>query len=408
MTVPNKAGISVVESSGGEPRKKFLAALRMENHSGFAIYFWHGMRVSGWFQLLKRNRFRVSPRCLLQATSVSLTTVVNSLLFRISEARFRKKVEASTSMQPPIFIIGHFRTGTTYLHDLLCCDPDFGFPTTYECLMPSHFLLTEPVARFWFNLFLPKTRPPDNVEVGFDRPQEDEFALCNLGLPSPLLSMALPRQGPVDTPYWDLGDISDTERRAWIDAFLWFIRRVTFRQEKQLILKSPTHTGRLRTLLELFPDARFIHISRNPLSVFPSTVHLWKSMNSTQGLQNPPLDDPWLEDYVLDTFMHMFERYEKDRHLIPPGQLAEISYESLIADPKAALRRLYDQLDLGGFAHAEPEVDAYLAKTTDYKTNDYTLSDEQRWRVTERWASYFKRFGYLTADRKSRQNRTAA
>ncbi len=407
MTVTNKAGVPLAESSAGE-KKKFLAPLRMENHGGFAIYFWHGMRVSGWFRLLKRNQFRVSLPCLPQVISVSLTTVINSLLFRISEARFRQKVEMSTSMQPPVFIVGHFRTGTTYLHDLLCCDPAFGYPTTYECMMPSHFLLTEPIARFWFNLLLPKTRPPDNVAVGVDKPQEDEFALCNLGLPSPLLTMALPRQGPVDTRYLDLDAISDTERRDWIEGFLWFIRRVSFRQDKRLILKSPTHTGRLRTLLELFPEARFIHISRDPLSVFPSTVHLWKSMHSTQGLQNPPLDDPWLEDYVLDTFMRMFERYEEDRDLIPPGQLAEISYESLVADPKAALRWLYDQLDLGDFAHAEHGVDEYLARTKDYKTNDYALSDKQQRRVVERWAPYFKRFGYVMTNRETPSDRTAA
>lgn len=391
-------GESQIQPAGLSPRqqkkKKFLASLRMENHGGFAIYFWHGMNARGWFNLLKRNRFRISLPCMPQAVTVTMMSVLHTLLGWLSEALYKRRLKGFELSHPPVFIIGHWRSGTTYLHDLLACDPEFGYPTTYECFMPNHFLLTEPFARFWFNLLLPKTRPQDNMAVGFDKPQEDEFALCNLGLPSPLLTMAVPRQGPVDMRYLDLRGLTEKEHRRWIDGFLWFIRRVAYRQNRRLILKSPTHTARLRTLIKLFPEARFIYISRNPLSIFPSTVHLWKSMNSTQGLQNPPRDDPWMEDYVLDTFMHMFERYEEERELIPRGQLAEISYEQLVADPKTALRRLYEQLDIGDFSHAEPAVADYLAATRDYKTNDYTLSAEQRRRVLESWAPYMERFGY--------------
>ncbi|MCG8651778.1 MAG: sulfotransferase [Pirellulales bacterium] len=378
-----------------QKKKKFLAPLRMENHGNFAIYFWHGMNAPGWFQLLKRNRFRISPACVPQVLTVSLMSGLNSALGALSETVFRRRLATFEPDKDPVFIIGHWRSGTTYLHDLLACDPEFGYPMTYECFMPNHFLLTTPLARFWFNLLLPKTRPQDNMAVGFDKPQEDEFALCNLGLNSPLLTMALPRQGPVDMRYLDLAGLSAQERQTWIDGFLGFIRRVSFRQgNKRLILKSPTHTARLKTLVELFPNARFIYISRNPMSVFPSTVHLWKSMNSTQGLQNPARDDPWMEDFVLDTFMHMFETYEQDRKLIPEGHLAEIRYEELVAEPKAALRDLYDKLSLGDFTRSEAAVDGYLAATRDYQTNDYDLTDEQRRRIMESWAPYFARFGY--------------
>jgi hypothetical protein len=366
----------------------------MENYGGFAIYFWHGMNARSWFNLLKRNRFRVSPPCIPQVVTVSVMSVLHTVLGWLSEALYWRRLKGFERQHPPVFIIGHWRSGTTYLHDLLSCDPEFGSPSTYECFMPNHFLLTEPVARFWFNLLLPKTRPQDNMAVGFDKPQEDEFALCNLGLPSPLLTMALPRQGPVDMRYLDLRGLSQKERRRWIDGFLWFIRRVAYRQNKRLILKSPTHTARLRTLIKLFPEARFVYISRNPLSIFPSTVHLWKSMNSTQGLQNPPNDDPWMDDFVLDTFMHMFECYEEDRGLIPEGQLAEISYEQLVADPKTVMRRLYEELGLGDFSRAERAVDGYLSATRDYKTNEYVLSAEQKRRILESWAPYVERFGY--------------
>lgn len=384
----------------GKEKKKFLAAFRMENHGGFAVYSWHGMTAGAWYKLLKKNNFRISAVCLPQVVTVSLFSPVNSLLGLISEWRYRRAVAAAEHPKAPVFIVGHWRSGTTYLHDLLACDSEFGYPTTYECLMPNHFLLTESLSRLWFGLFLPKTRPPDNVAVGFDKPQEDEFALCNMGLPSPMLSMAVPRQGPVDLEYLDLRSLSPDRKQAWIDGFLWFIRRVAYRQKKRLVLKSPTHTARLRTLIELFPDARFIYISRNPFSVFPSTVHLWKTMNSTQGLQNPANDDPWLEDYVLDTFMHMFNCYQEDRELIPEGQIAEIRYEELVGDPKGTLRRLYEELDLGEFERTLPAVEDYLKETRGYRTNDYALTGEQHRRVSERWRPYFERFGYSTTQAK--------
>lgn len=400
MAAADETNARVAVKCPPNPRKKFLGSLRMQNHGGFAIFFWHGMCASAWFSLLRRNRFRTTANCWPQPITVTLMSLINSALYRLSEAVYARKLEGFELDQPPVFIIGHWRSGTTYLHDLLACDPEFGYPTTYECFAPNHFLLSERAARFWFDFVLPSRRPPDNVTTGFNRPQEDEFALCNLGLHSPLLTMALPRQGPVDMDYLDLANLTEAERRAWLDGFLWFIRRVAFRQGKRLILKSPTHTARLRALIKLFPEARFIYIARNPLSVFPSTIHLWKSMNSTQGLENPPNDDPWLQDFVLDTFMHMFQRYEEDRRLVPAGNIAEVTYEDLVASPKGVLRGLYDRLGLGDFGRAEAEVDAYLARTKDYKTNTYELSEAAADLIRERWAPYIRRFGY---DKRSEQ-----
>ncbi|MGD9866537.1 MAG: sulfotransferase [Hyphomicrobiales bacterium] len=369
-----------------------------QKYAGMALYFWYGMRIGSWFELLKRNGFRITPNCFVQVAAVTLMTPFNSLLYRLSEAIYGGKVRDHEITQPPVFVLGHWRTGTTYLHDLFACDPEFGHPTTYQCFFPNHFLLTGKVARLWFHLTLPEKRPQDNVDVGHDKPQEEEFALCNMGLPSIYFSWALPRRGPVDHSHLDLRDLPAEDKARWKEGMAWFLKRVSYVAGKPLVMKSPTNTARVRALLELYPDARFVHIARDPLITYASTMRLWRTMLSIQGIENPPQAEDWLEDYVLDTFEVLHRRYEEDRPLIPEGHLTEITYEELVADPKGVMRRIYGDLGLGDFGRAEKEVDAYLASNADYKTNRYETDPAKEAQLRTRWADYFKRFGY---DRKS-------
>lgn len=375
-------------------KKKRKGPFKVYREGGWLLYFWHGMRFGVWLRFLARGRFDITLNCLPNILTVTLFTPMNSLLYFVSEAIYRKRVEAHRIDPPPIFVIGHWRSGTTLLHDLLSADPAHGYPTTYQCFFPNHFLLTGGAVRRWFNVFLPKRRPMDNVAVGVDRPQEDEFALANLGLKSPMLSMAWPRHGPQDMDYLDLSTLDAEAQSLWDRRFLWFLRRLSYRQRLRIVLKSPAHTARIDTLVRLCPGARFVHISRDPLAVIPSSFKLWKALNSVQGLHNPAQDDPWLEDFVFDMFNRVHRSYEDHHEKIPEGHLTEISFEDLVADPKTVLRQLYDDLDLGDFARAEPAIDAYLASARDYQANVHSLPDAMREKIVTRCAPYMTRFGY--------------
>jgi hypothetical protein len=206
--------------------------------------------------------------------------------------------------------------------------------------------------------------------------------------------MAWPRRGPADTDYLDLHGLSAAERRQWVTGFLWFYRRLALKHGRPLVLKSPPHTGRVELLTDLFPDARFIHIARNPLHVVASTVRLWEALYSTQGLHNPPHMQGWIEDYVLDLFVRLEERYAVDRARIRNGRLYEIRYEDLVADPKGSLREIYAALDLPSFREAEPFIDRYLADRRQHKAASYDIPSEQRQRIETRLAAYRARFGY--------------
>jgi hypothetical protein len=320
--------------------------------------------------------------------------VLNSISSLFNQLLLGHLVRRTKLKEPPLFVLGHWRSGTTLLHELLILDPRHTYPNTYQCFEPHHHLWTEwfvPILTQWL---LPATRPMDGVQTGWDRPQEDEFALCNLGIPSPYLAWAFPNNGPVADEYLDLVSLPEAERECWKRVWREFVQGIALASNRRIVLKSPTHTARMRTILEVFPDARFVHIVRDPLVLFPSTVRLWKSLGEVQGMQTLNDAASWIEENVLDNFVRMYERFEQDRELIPPGRLVNVRYEDLVADPVGEMRKIYEQLDLGDFDRVETAIRKYATKQRDYRLNEYRLPPEVAERVRRRWAPYFQRYGY--------------
>ena len=398
--MPDYEKIPAEEAEGFRRRKRAkprLPALTIHRYGGRLLYFWYGLRPVALFELFQRGRFQVTLNCVPDILTLFLWVPWNSLLYWISEAKYRRRANALPLDEAPIFVMGHWRTGTTLMHDLLASNPQLAFPTTYECFFPHHFLLTERSLPKIFKILLPERRPQDDVPVGFDRPQEEEFAMMMLVQRSPYMTMAWPRQGPVDSNYLDLEGLSDAERKKYGDAFLWFYRRLQLKHGRPLVMKSPANAARLKLLTKLFPKARFIYLARNPLDVFPSTVKLWRALYSTQGLHNPPYLDAYLDDYVLDMFARLTEAYEADRALIPPDRLVEIRYEDLVQDPIGAMRGIYEKLGIGDFAEAEGPIRDYLAAQSEHKVSEYEMPAALKKKIVERLAPFIDRFGYRDA-----------
>src|SRR5205823_2601797 len=125
-------------------------------------------------------------------------------------------------------------------------DPRHSYPTTYQCLAPAHFLISESWLPKILFFFVPSRRPMDNMAAGWDRPQEDEFGLCLLGAPSPYAQIAFPNRPYEYERTLDVADLPRSDRRRWRTHFWRLIRQLNFKNPgKRLILKSPPHTCRI-------------------------------------------------------------------------------------------------------------------------------------------------------------------
>jgi hypothetical protein len=359
----------------------------------WAPHIWEGCNLYAWFRLLFRNRFAIHWTCWHIAILATIFACMHSVLRFVQWLIYGRAIARTQITQPPIFLLGHWRSGTTLLHELFVQDPRMGFPTTYECMDPNHFLLTEGFFSKYLKFLTPSTRPMDNMKVGFDRPQEDEFALCMLGQPSPYLTIAFPNFPPQDQEYLDLEGIPEQKLASWKRSLLWFLKCITYKTGKRLVLKSPTHTARVKVLKAMFPDALFVHIVRDPFVIYSSTMNLWKTLYLTQGLAKPRLEH--LEEHVFETYVRMHRRLEEGKALLDPKQFFEMRYEDLVADMEGMMRRIYDHFGLTGFdEHMQPNLRKYLEAEKDYKTNKYQLPPEKKAEVERRWGETIRQYGY--------------
>jgi omega-hydroxy-beta-dihydromenaquinone-9 sulfotransferase len=359
---------------------------------GWSPRFWLGCDTRSWFRIMGKGRFAWDWSHLHIGLCTYCVSFGHTVLKWVQDGLYGKEIEATRIEKPPVFIIGHWRTGTTLLHEQLMLDPRHNSPNTYQVMEPNHFLLTEELTKRYGGFLLPERRPMDNMLAGWDRPQEDEFALCMLGQPSPYLQIVYPNLPPIDAGALDLSGLTPKQLSEWKRVFYRYLQTLTYKDPRRLVLKSPPHSCRIPVLLEMFPDARFVHIVRNPYKVYPSTVNLWKSLYDTQSLQRPNYRG--VEDRVYDTFLHLYDRLEAGKRLIPPSRFHELKYEDLIRDPRRELRKLYQHLDLGDFETLEPHLEKYLAETKNYATNKFELDPETRAEITQRWGRVIQHYGY--------------
>jgi len=351
-----------------------------------------GVTLGTWLELLRDRGRSMDLRYAPRAISIFAQAVKNSFWAGLETRRFGRRVEA-VSVLPPVFILGHWRSGTTWLHEILARDQRFGYPNSYQVSFPHTFLTTEKFDARLMAPFLPRRRPMDGMELRFSSPQEDEFAICASTLKSPCLAWVFPRRKQDFARYLTLQSLSAKELAEWRDSFLWFLKKVQLRVSRPLVLKSPPHTARIRRLLEWFPEAKFVHIRRDPYRVIQSSLHTFGILREWHALQGDLLDDH--EAWILRQYAEMHRAFFEQQASIPEGRFHEISFEALEKDPTAEIARLYRALDLPDFKQFEPTLRQYLNSIADYTKNRLPeMGPEFRRKIRRECGECFERWGY--------------
>ncbi len=360
-----------------------------------------GIEPSAWARTLAAERFGVSGRYLHRAAWLTAWSAAAGTVGRIERARHDRHIAEHIDIgrvDPPLFILGHWRSGTTHLHNLLGRGPDYTHPTVYQVVFPTAFLSTTSTVPALTARLLPETRGYDNVRQGWFEAAEDEIALAKLTGLSPYLAFMFPDHAPHYERYIDFLEAREDERETWKAALERFVAKVRLQSGgRRVVVKSCAHTARIRMLLELYPDAKFVHIHRNPFIVAASTVHMRRRTDWENFLQVPKTE--FIDDrprQVALVGQRIYERYFADRALIPPDNLVEVAYGDLVERPLDVLQHIFSHLRLPGWNRHQAGITPYLAGLRGYRTNVLRVDGELATLVREHWGAVFDEYGYST------------
>jgi hypothetical protein len=352
-----------------------------------------GSTFVNWIKVLVENRFQIDWQFLPKALYVTIMILVTTPLRLIEKWKFEKKIQDVT-IEKPIFIIGHWRSGTTFLHYILGKDKNLGYVSTMDTLDPSVFLTFEKLLKRIVANSLPEKRPMDNLEMGTDLPYEEEYAIANLSPYSFYHAWYFPRAiNEYFRRYVLYEDVKNDIIENWKQVYLSFLKKISYKhQGKQIIIKSLVDTAKIKILLEMFPDAKFIHQYRNPYEVYMSTWKLYASILPLFSFQH--IDKEEFDQSILHIYKRLSEKYLQEKKLIPKENLIELRYEEFIKDPLRHLEMIYTQFGIPGFQQAKPAFEHYLKKHAVYERNHHTIDEQTKKKVYKEWEVIFNAFGY--------------
>ena len=317
-----------------------------------------------------------------------------STLTPIQEKRYRKTLADKPLEHDPVFILGHWRSGTTFVHNVFSCDKHFGYNTTYQTVFPHLMMFGQDFFKRTMSWLMPDKRPTDNMELAVDLPQEEEFALSNMMPYTYYNFWFLPRyMHEYCDRFLTFEKITPEELKVFEETFVKLIKICLWNTRgTQFLSKNPPHTGRVKELVKMFPDAKFIYLMRNPYTVFESTRSFFT--NTIKPLKLEDISDTQLESNILDIYMKLYDRYEADKHLIPQDNLIEVKFEDFEANPSQMTRDIYSKLRIPGYDEAHDSIEAYLSKKKGYKKNAYKYDPRTVELVETHWAKPLKDWDY--------------
>ena len=340
-----------------------------------------------------RDEAQLNARGVFMLHRTMLRLLTNRL--RTEQAFADNPALAETPIPRPLYVIGFPRTGTTLLHNLLACDPAARWMRLWEGLYPAP--------------------APQSLEDDPRIAEVEEWA-AGFEKVAPRLAAAhkLDPRGPEECLWLIEHTFNDLifELRAHVPTYSrWLAEHEAdvdihqyYRRQLQLlgahcrgnhwVFKAPRHLPRLAGLLAVFPEARIVQTHRDPAAVLPSLCSLCEIL---RGAASDAVDKPAIGAHWHARLKAIFEQANAVRATAAEGQILDIQYADLVADPIATVQHIYAH---HGYEFTEPFEDAirhWLAANRQHKHGahpyppaDYGQSEAQ---VHEEFSEYTKEFG---------------
>jgi hypothetical protein len=324
--------------------------------------------------------------------------LVNHLVNRLhlAENARRHPEILRVGIERPVFIIGLLRTGSTLLHNLLAQHPDLRVPLLWELGTPAspgadpgaEAGLVQATQAYVDEYFYVAPRLKAVHFLDALRPDE-----CHRLLGNAFQSMVFEMRYDVPAySRWLAGqDAAGAYRyhRQQLQHILWR------KPGRPVVLKCPFHVWRLPTLLDTYPDARIVHLHRDPAKVVPSTCSLCVVV---RGARASAVDLTGIGRKWLDATTAALDRlpdFQRERY--PEARFLDIQYDELMRDTFGTLRRICDFAGAPLTEQAQGAVETWLAQNPPEKHGPHRYTPEEFGLdpklLSERFAGYRRDYG---------------
>jgi omega-hydroxy-beta-dihydromenaquinone-9 sulfotransferase len=284
------------------------------------------------------------------------------------------------NVKEPIFIVGNFRSGTTFLHRLLTKDDQSTSFTSWELylapsvvgrkfyhwLMKINYAVGNP-ARWVIGLFNRIVEKEAYIhKIGLNEAEEDGQVFFQIWSSFHLLAFFPFPKLIREYIYYDdqvPDDVKERDMRYYSEIIK---KHIYAHGGRRYVSKNPSHSPKVKTLHSQFPDAKFINIVRNPLHVIPSSISLFSKHCKTYG---DPESEYNLQETVIEHSKHWYIYPHQYLKALPPDQYVRILYKDLIADPEGTIKDIYKRFNLELSSDFAEILQAEAEKAKSYKSN---------------------------------------